>query len=452
MKYPPMIFLSSFSSITKKLLIALGILLFLSCSIGLLEYLLYPLERGIPLIVYPKMFFSLKLSGSDAWGPMGIAFDHLKSSSPDSIYDKIFFGKITKFQYPLSSLLLYIPFRIIAQENIINCLNFISWISILATVYFVVKIFNKSCLDSGVEVENSSKKNQIFQSLLLFSLSLIFYPIMRAFGIGQIQVWINALFTISVWCWITNRKRETGFLVGVMCLIKPQYSLIFVWALFRKQWGFVKAFTVTVFIGTSLSFLLFGVKNNLDYLKVLSFISRHGESFHANQSINGILNRLLFNGDNLGFSHNSFPPFNIWVYTGTILTSLILVFYSLFRRVKTFSKGNTLDFFIICITATIASPVAWEHHYGITLGIYAFLFPPLLKTQNLSKPLLYLGISYMLSSQYFPIINRLTYNTLLNLLQSYLFFGGLMLLAYLYWIEICQTKSENALISNQNNQ
>jgi hypothetical protein len=293
-----------------------------------------------------------------------------------------------------------------------------------------------------MEVENIiNLRDRVFQSIILFCLSLIFYPTIRGFCLGQIQVWINTIFTICIWLWITGRKKETGFLIGVMCLIKPQYSLIFIWAIFRRQWGFVKRFAIILIIGLSLSIVIFGIENNLDYIRVLSFISKHGEGFHPNQSINGFLNRLLFNGDNLDFSLNSFPPFNIVVYIGTITTSLILILYALFRPLKSLLIASSVDFFIICITATIASPIAWEHHYGIILGIYAFLFPPLLKTNCLNNSLLFLGLSYILSSQYFPIIDALTYNTMFNFLQSYLLVGGLMLLTYLYWIESNQLKT-----------
>ena len=37
------------------------------------------------------------------------------------------------------------------------------------------------------------------------------------------------------------------------------------------------------------------ILSELDYLPVLSYISRHGEALHTNQSMNGILNRLLHN-------------------------------------------------------------------------------------------------------------------------------------------------------------
>ena len=42
-----------------------------------------------------------------------------------------------------------------------------------------------------------------------------------------------------------------------------------------------------------LSLFRYGLHNNLAYLDVLSFLSKHGESFFANNSVNGILNGYL---------------------------------------------------------------------------------------------------------------------------------------------------------------
>lgn len=126
--------------------------------------------------------------------------------------------------------------------------------------------------------------------------------------------------------------------------------------------------------------------------------------------------------------------FNLFIYT-TILTSILFISCALFRPIKASEHGGIVDYFIIYISTTITSPIAWEHHYEILLQMYAFIFPPLLKKSHLSTHLVFLISIYILTSQHIAFINEMTSKTMFNFLQSYIFFGALMFIVYLYWVE-----------------
>jgi hypothetical protein len=371
----------------------------------------------------------------DSWKPMEEAFNYLQSKQQKPLYYEIFFNKKTKFQYPVTSLLIFSILKTIIPLNTSwsGILGVISWIFVIIMIVFVIEIFNLSLKgDSGDFPDCSSKSELIIRAVLIVTLVLTFYPVVKAYTLGQIQVWINSLFTILFWCWMKEKKEVAGIIAGIICLLKPQYTIILLWSILRKQWVFVSTFITTILIGLLTSILVFGFINNINYLRVLSYIAKHGESFYPNQSVNGLLNRLLFNGNNLEWIEHSFPPFHPWVYFGTLSSSLVLISIALLRPKKQYERGNIIDFSIISITCTMASPVAWEHHYGILLPIYAFVFPYLLKQESCGKALVLLCTSYFLSSNYFPATNKLAY-TPFNFVQSYLFFAGLMLLGYLYF-------------------
>jgi hypothetical protein len=218
-----------------------------------------------------------------------------------------------------------------------------------------------------------------------------------------------------------------------------------IWGILRKQWSFTLGFVAASLLGLIVSISLIGFADHVNYLSVLSFISKHGETFYTNQSMNGVLNRLLFNAPILNFNHNSFPPYNPWVYLGTILSSIALISAALFLPMLRSEKGSIADFSIIALTSTIASPIAWEHHYGILLPIYAFLLPYLLNRKIFGKfTISYLAISYLLTSNYFAIAKNLAYIKIafipLNIFLSYLLAGGLMVLVCLYILR--STKDE----------
>jgi alpha-1,2-mannosyltransferase len=72
--------------------------------------------------------------------------------------------------------------------------------------------------------------------------------------------------------------------------------------------------------------------------------------------------------------------------------------------------------------------MAWEHHYGILLPIFALLLAA--SIGNLARILL-LAICYVFISNLFGVANLLA-ETPLNLAQSYLFVAALVLLLVLH--------------------
>jgi hypothetical protein len=75
-----------------------------------------------------------------------------------------------------------------------------------------------------------------------------------------------------------EEEKTSGVIVGIMCNKASVYNYILV-GLLRKQWTFTLAFVTTIITGSLASVLLFGIANNINYFTVLSFISKHGETF-----------------------------------------------------------------------------------------------------------------------------------------------------------------------------
>lgn len=399
-----------------------------------------------------KDFLLLRQEVADSWEPMEQAFEYTQSEHKKPLYSEIFFAEKTKFQYPLTSLIIFYPLNIInnfiqqTSMSWLGLLKGLSWILLALEIYILIQIFNFSLKSNIPQNTNYFSSFDLFtRNALICCLALTFYPLLKAYTLGQIQDWINSLFALLIWCWMKEKKGISGVISGTMCLIKPQYSIILLWGLLRKQWSFTITFAITIFTGILAAILLFGVADTINYLSVLSFISKHGESFYPNQSINGLMNRLLFNGNNLQFTPHSFPPFNAWVYVGTTISSMTLISLALFQPKRTNRKGDITDLAIVALTCTIASPIAWEHHYGILLPIYAFLLPCLLKKQIFGLATFpYLCVSYILSSNYFSITQKLAdaqFN--LNIIQSYLLVGGIMVLICLYVLRSAEIKNDD---------
>jgi alpha-1,2-mannosyltransferase len=147
-----------------------------------------------------------------------------------------------------------------------------------------------------------------------------------------------------------------------------------------------------------MSIWLYGFGSLFDYVSVLSYLSRHGEAFRANQSVNGLVNRLLLSGNSLRWDPHSFPAFNSTVYAGTLATGIVLLTFALLWRVR--RKPTSVELALIMLTLTIAPPIAWEHHYGVLLPIIAVAAPFLVLNRRLGRwTAPYLALAFVLCSQ-----------------------------------------------------
>lgn len=211
------------------------------------------------------------------------------------------------------------------------------------------------------------------------------------------------------------------------------------WAALRRQWRFVIGWAVVFVPAALVSLWLYGLENHFDYLKVLAYVGSRGEGFYPNQTVNGLLNRLLFNGNNVEWLPHRFAPYDAWVHAGTTATSLAIIGAALFWRRHEHERAGATDLLIAGLSFTMASPVGWEHHYGVMMPMFAVALPMTLAAPTLGRPgLVWLAASYVLASNFYPLTNRLA-DTPLNFLQSYLFFGALMLLAHLYRLRHAQS-------------
>jgi len=276
--------------------------------------------------------------------------------------------------------------------------------------------------------ETCSRLDKIAAACAIVLAGLCFYPMTRGYLLGQIQVILNMLFAIALYCWLRDQEATAGALIGLMTLVKPQYAVILLWFLLRKRYNaFVAALSVAVF-GLGISLMLFGWQEHLRYLDVLAYIAKTGESFYANLSVNGVMNRWLFNGPNLEWDAHAYAPYHSVVYAATLVSSILIIGTALWLNRSTFATGSAVDLAGITVAATVASPVAWDHHYGVLFPIFAILAAEL----SDSRMAVTLGIAYALVANSWSPMNLLARTPVLNLLQSVALFGVVLTFALCY--------------------
>ncbi|MEM7675304.1 MAG: glycosyltransferase family 87 protein [Myxococcota bacterium] len=399
-------------------------------SVHLLIAVVFPSARPESFSPDARRHFRQWLSkpqtaGNDSWLPMAQALKHWRQHPETPIYTQLFFKEKKKFQYPPSSLLLMLFVDTSVDDEAFR--RAATWMNIACWPFVLLTI-----LAAGVALmarwrqENDGVGPPMMWPVAMMLIACLYYPMLRSFHLGQAQTLLNGWLALTIVAWATGREGLAGVLVGLACLVKPPLGIIYIWGCFRKKWRFVAAATVIGVSGLVAGLLVFGWENHYDYLGAVSFLGRHGEAFHANQSFNGLMHRLLGTAPPLVFDPHGFPPFNPLIYATTLVGSLLLLGLCLFGPQHASTKGSALDLCVAVLTAIMASPIAWEHHYGSLIVVYALVLPTVIKrlpTDRLS--LMLWASSAFLMSHRLTIFEQL--GEVLSVFYSYRLFGGLLL-------------------------
>jgi alpha-1,2-mannosyltransferase len=368
-------------------------------------------------------------TGVDSWVPMRYAWEWFAQPHAGTIYQKLFIEFHLKFQYPPSSLLIFAVPEYLHLRPTDRALNLIGWSSVLleglAAAGVAHKVFRS---ESWTKMTRS---NRILWLTLIGLLGIVFTPVIHAYVLGQVQTWLNAWFVVACLLWVLDRRLAAGAAIGAICLFKPQLGLFLIWALLRGEKKFLAGWAMVVVPGEILALSIFGLPNHLDYLNALRFMAMHGEGLSSNQTVNGLLNRLLGNVS----EGNSFPAYNHLIYVCTLVSSAVLVIATMVYRMRS-KATNFADFLIAAVTFTLASPIAWDHHFGILPPCFVALLAlvmrmPVTAKRNVCAWLL--AICYVLTA--FPIREDWFAATGWGSLGlAGFFFGVVGILSMLYWL------------------
>ena len=388
---------------------------------------------------YARWLFSSHV-GTDSWMPMLRASEHLRAHPDVPVFPAVFFEQHVKFQYPLTALLvLDLPIALfhLDGQSVVTALQVLSRLCVPAIgVVFYLLVMGTLPAVAGAAPARRLPPASTAALVMVSLLSVVlFYPLARSEYHGQIQTAMTLAAGLALLAWQRGHPKLAGFLIALCCVIKPQWVIVILWAALRRQWTFAAAAAVTTAVFAVIAVFMYGLGNMLDYVPVVSFLSRHGESYFINQSVNGLMNRLLFNGANLEgaglvWSGTDFPPFHPVVYGATLVSSILILGTALLWNRR--KRPTAIDLALIMLALTLASPIAWDHHYGVLFPILGVMFAPAVLRMPWGRwTLPGLWVMFVLTSQSFNVATNLLAATHLNVLQSYLFFGALLVFALL---------------------
>jgi len=373
---------------------------------------------------------------ADSWRPMRAALSHLEADAPTPVYRALFREQGIKFQYPPTSLLPFAALRAAFGERALSdpALNALAQAAAFATVALALWLLFRTSAEAPA-TRPAGRLDAALRAAAAVALALCFYPFTRGFALGQLQTLVDLLFAALVLAFAAGRPALAGALAGLACALKPTLGLLGLWALVRGQARFAVALAAALAAIGAAATWRWGVGQELDYAALLAHVGARGESFQPNQSPNGLAHRWLRNGDPLVWSASELAPYHPLVHAFTLAAALGLAVLALAWRRRDAQGAELEDLLIAALAATLAAPIAWEHHYGIALPIFAVALPRTLATPGLGRgALALLALAYLLLAHDVEALDAFAAAGAASPLASYTLAGGAALLAQLLWL------------------
>ena len=275
-------------------------------------------------------------------------------------------------------------------------------------------------------------KIRVLVGLLVF----VFLPIIDAYNLGQVQTLLNFMLMAAALLWLRGFRISPAILIGLTCWLKPQMILFLLWGLLRRQWRFTVSLLITFLTGVLLSGAIFGWHNTLEYVRVLHYLGQRGDAMFWNQSLNGLLHRLMHVGSPVT-SFYGYPPYNRAIYLATLLSSATMVILALAVPVARQRTRTTADFLLYAMACTMASPIVWQHHYGVFFLVFLLWLPEALQHRHAVAVLLPI---YLLMTDTWAPLTPLMF-TRWSFPISHVYYGGLALFLYTLFREQSSNRS-----------
>lgn len=391
-------------------------------------------------------------SGNDSWGAMLAALHRAREAQPGSVYQRTLDLDRCKFQYPPASLL---PLMVgptpagpvpcaeaspggregavldAARWPLKPWVDAALWLATLAQVAVALLVLRQV-------LGPTHRRGLRTAGLALLALGLSCYPLLNGWVLGQVQVLLNLCSALALLAVLRGRPALAGVLLGLCCLVKPQWVLMLLWAGLRREWRLAGAMLAVAVVGHGIGVAVFGWGMHADYAAFLRDLAGRGEAYWANQSVNGLLNRWFELQDPRRFVPDAFPPPNDWVRWGTLLSSALILAITLWRPAappataagiaapEPSPEQRALDFGAMLAAMTLASPVAWPHHHAALLPLCALMLAVLARQGASRRAMLWLGGAYVLMAHEWLREDLYFASREFGLLASHLLVGALL--------------------------
>lgn len=326
--------------------------------------------------------------------------------------------------YPPTVFFVFFPLTFLSVIQASYVYTTLSIFSLVFSLYLLSKIFNVNFLGT--------------QNLIFMTFAVISFPVKFTLGMGQINMFILLLMTLTL-LFIKNRKNLiAGIFLGLAIVIKlfPLFLPLYLLIKFKKgnrgmaiPWTRVKVWIQKKQLANDLevldgmllviviSMFLIALFIPKDYILHFFFVtipslSSSWKLDYYNQALSGFIGRGLGVGELANI---------IKIVLGLIITFITL--YLIGKNEKEGIFPDSLKFGILITLSLIVNNFSWQHHFVWLIIPFYITFIYLKNINAKLFPYFILGISYILVS-----INFKDPQILPIFLQSHVLFGALILL------------------------
>ncbi len=195
-----------------------------------------------------------------------------------------------------------------------------------------------------------------------------FHPIWHHLKIGQSSLLVLFLLALTLRLLLRGRDAAAGFALAGAILLKLTPGILLVLLAARRRWNALAAAVAGVLLLSLISSLVAGVGPQMTYFGEMVPLLGAGTAFYPNQSLNGLITRLLGLGDyrKADLSLDLAAPRILGIVGGLVVIGLSMA--AVIRRRREGSPEAIEDGFAALVIASLmASPISWEHHYVLAL-------------------------------------------------------------------------------------
>lgn len=195
-----------------------------------------------------------------------------------------------------------------------------------------------------------------------------FHPVWHHLKIGQSSLLVLFLLALTMRLLLRGRDVGAGIALAGAILLKLTPGILLVFLAARRRWRALASAAAAMLVLSLLSGLVAGVEPQATYFGEMVPLLGAGTAFYPNQSLNGLITRLLGLGDyrKADLSLDLAAPRILGLAGGLVVVALSLA--AVVRRRRDGSPEAIEDGFAVLILASLmASPISWEHHYVIAL-------------------------------------------------------------------------------------
>ncbi len=314
--------------------------------------------------------------------------------------------------YPPLSEIFYIPFTFLPYHEALAIFTYISFCSIVGSVFLSLKI---------------AIKRVPWPAFLLFlGLSFLSFPTKFSLGLGQVNIIVLFLLLLTTFLEFHSPKKSlaAGFSLALAICLKPVFSFFLLFFALNKSWKLVTTCLITVSALMILTTVLWPIGFWISWYKSSIYpISQFTANYlyvYVNQGVFGFLARTASN-------------FYLRIYL-TYITTVALIAVSAYFSLKTKATNLSLSFFIIALL--LFDRMSWQHHFVWTIFPFTVLVTSAVKEKNIWNLTLLILALFLISWNYVqPSLHPIIF-------LSHQFYGGIILWCInLYYLIRIQNKT-----------